>query len=257
MKTRTLVSNQSYFGLEPLILRRGAERTLERLAGQASESARVRAETLREDFQLDNAETGRLLHAFVADRLLEADGREGDYRLTQRFREFAAAKVVPPLHREEAKQVLEAACELAAQLNAEATRNPLLIDMIAVSGSYVSTGDRIGKLVLWLVVRRRDQRAIGRSMTDAEGARQIGAAVRGMSPFIAVRVVTDTASVDRPFSVPFHADDMAPVRSTTRATLWARAASFGRGLRGAEDSPVASSGFLANRSQPSSPPNRR
>ncbi len=228
MKTRTLVSNQTYFGLEPLILRRGAERTLERLADQASANARVSAQALREDFQLDAAETGRLLQALVADRLLEADDRNGDYRPTERFREFAAAKVVRPLHREEAKQVLEAACELAAQLNVEETRNPLLIDMMAVSGSYVSTADRIGKLVLWLVVRHRDHRARRGAMTDTEGARQIGAAVRGLSPFIMVHVVTDTASVDRPFSVPFHADNVAPARSAARTTLWERAASLGR-----------------------------
>ncbi len=228
MKTRTLVSNQIYFGLEPLILRRGAERTLERLASQAAESARVSAETLRDDFQLDAAETGKLLQAFVADRLLEADGCRGDYRPTERFRELAAAKVVPPLHREEAKQLLEAACELAAQLNVEGTRNPLLIDMMAVSGDYVSAGDRIGKLVLWPVVRHRDRRARRTSMTDTEGAQQIRAAMRELGPFITARVVADAASVDRPFSVPFHADNNALAQSSAAATLWERAVSFGR-----------------------------
>ena len=33
MKNRTLISNQLYFGLEPLDLRRGAERTLSRVFG--------------------------------------------------------------------------------------------------------------------------------------------------------------------------------------------------------------------------------
>jgi len=228
MKTRILVSNQSYFGLEPLILRRGAERTIERAAGRAPEGARVSVQTLREDFELDAAAAGRLLQAFVANQLLEADGSGGEYHTTRRFLEFAKARVVPPLSRAQAKQLLEDACQLAALLNVQETANPLMIERMAVSGSYVSTADRIGKLVLWPVVTRRDRRARRPLMTDAEGAHQIGVALRDLSPHVAVRVVTDAASVDRPFSVPFHADSNALAPSPPNATLWERAASFGR-----------------------------
>ena len=231
MKTRTLVANQLYFGLEPLILRGGAERTLERLAKQPPESARASVETLRDDFQIDTSATLKLLRAFVDKRLLEAEpGRKGDYLLTERFRDFAAAKVVPPLPREEARQVLEGACELAAQLNAVGMRNPLLIDTMAVSGSYMSSSDKVGELVLWPVVRRRDH-ASKTSMTDTEGANEIRAALRALSPFIAVRIVTDMSSVKRPFSVPFHADNKAePAAKASILLDWAE--SLRRNLAG-------------------------
>jgi len=232
MKTRTLVANQLYFGLEPLILRRGAERTLERLAKQPPESARASVETLRDDFQLDTSATLKLLRVFVDKRLLEAEpGRKGDYRLTERFREFAAAKVVPPLPREEARQVLEGACELAAQLNAEGMRNPLLIDTMAVSGSYMSSSDKVGELVLWPVVRRRDH-ASKTSMTDTEGANEIKAALRALSPFIVVRIVADMSSVKRPFSVPFHADNEMAEPAAKASILLDWAESLRRNLAG-------------------------
>ena len=73
MKIRTLISNQLYFGLEPLDLRRGTERTLSRVFGLPPDRVRVTRETLREDFRLDTAESETLLRAFVGDGLLQAD----------------------------------------------------------------------------------------------------------------------------------------------------------------------------------------
>jgi hypothetical protein len=70
MKIRTLISNQLYFGLEPLDLRRGTERTLSRVFGLPADRARVTRETLREDFRLDTAGSEALVHAFVSDGLL-------------------------------------------------------------------------------------------------------------------------------------------------------------------------------------------
>jgi hypothetical protein len=210
MKTRTLIANQLYFGLEPLMLTRGIERTLERFAHVAPENVRVSVDTISEAFQLDTLGTARLLRAFVADKVMElAPGSRSEYRITGRFRELGAARVIPPLCRVDAKQVIDQACDFAAQFNAEEIRNPLMIERMAVSGEYMSGSDRIGKLALWPVVTRRDDAAKD-AMTTEEGARAIRRALRNLSPFIAARVVSDIAVVERPFSVPFYAEGEMP-----------------------------------------------
>ena len=54
--------------------------------------------------------------SLLAEGLLEApDELQADYRLTERFLEFAAARVVEPLPRERARQLLLQACALAAR----------------------------------------------------------------------------------------------------------------------------------------------
>jgi hypothetical protein len=225
VKARTLVSSQRYFGLEALVLRRGAERVLARGAGQPPESLRVNAQILGEDFRLDAAASHALLRTLVSHRLLESEtDRGGGYRLTERFREFASARVVRPLQRSQARELLDVACQVAARMNADRMRNPLIIDTMAVSGNYMSRSDRISELVLWPLVKPRKAtgaRRIRSSMNDTEGAKEIRDALRALSPFIVVNVVTDATAVERPFSVPFHADDAAePARSAAPFGAW-------------------------------------
>ncbi|HEX8010166.1 MAG TPA: hypothetical protein VF814_04425 [Casimicrobiaceae bacterium] len=229
MKIQTLISNQRYFGLEPLIFRQGATRTLARVAGLPLEHARVSAQSLREDFRLDSAAGEELLHALLRGALLRPDGgREGDYRLTERFHEFARARVVAPLQRARAKQLLDHACKLAARINAEWTWNPFAIDMIAVSGGYMTRSSKLAELTLWIVVRPRAQaqvRRFGRSMmTRGDGSAEIGAALRALSSFVRVHMVNDKASIKRPFSVPFrdHDEMTATPPPTTRLRTWSR-----------------------------------
>ena len=236
MKIRTLISNQLYFGLEPLDLRRGTERTLTRVFGLPADRVRVTRETLREDFRLDTAEGEMLVHAFVSDGLLQADPlTPGNYRLTERFHEFAQARVVAPLERSEAKDLVDKACRLAAQINADRTWNPVMIDMLGVSGSYMSRSDYIADLKLWPVVKTRAQirpRRFGSPMTKAEGSSEIRGALRALSPFILVHLVTDTASVERPFSVPFRAYDELIASSLAPAKLLSWSSSIRRQLSG-------------------------
>src|SRR5439155_1451485 len=104
-----LVLQRLQFGLEPLAFRRGATRVLARVAGRPREEAPVTAEDLRQDFRLDAAGADALLHALVASRLLERANATSDYRLTERFREFALARLVPPLQRARAKRLIERA----------------------------------------------------------------------------------------------------------------------------------------------------
>jgi hypothetical protein len=236
MKIRTLISNQLYFGLEPLDLRRGTERTLSRVFGLPPDRVRVTRETLREDFRLDMAESEALVRAFVGDGLLQADpATAGNYRLTERFHEFAQARVVAPLERAEAKELVDKACRLAAQINADRTWNPVMIDMLGVSGAYMSRSDYISELKLWPVVKTRAEirpRRFGSPMTKAEGSSEIRGLLRALSPFILVHLVTDTASVERPFSVPFRAYDELIASSLAPAKLLAWSSSLRRQLSG-------------------------
>jgi len=211
MTIRTLVLQRLQFGLEPLAFRRGATRVLSHIAGRRPEEARVTVEDLRKAFRLDGEGAEALLRALVASRLLERATGSSDYRLTERFREFALARIVPPLERARAKRLIERAGMLAAQINAKWTRNPFAIAMIAVSGSYMSRSRKLPELNLCLIVRpRTPSRASvwARSSSRGDGARQIRDAVRSLSSFIVVRLVTDTESLPRPFTIAFRADDM-------------------------------------------------
>jgi hypothetical protein len=224
MTIRTLVLQRLQFGLEPLAFRRGATRVLARVAGRPRVEAQVTVEGLQEDFRLDAAGAEALLRALVARRLLERANATSDYRLTERFREFALARVVPPLERARAKRLIERAGMLAAQVNAKWTRNPFAIAMIAVSGSYMSRSRKLPELNLWLIVRPRlpgRARVWELSSSRADGARRIRDAVRSLSSYIVVRLVTDAESLPRPFSVAFRADDLpAPPPIFVALRVW-------------------------------------
>jgi len=211
MKVRTLLSHQRYFGMEPLALRHGAGRVLLRVVGLPPERARVSAQRLREDFGLDTTEGTAFVHQLVGGGLLEPHAeRPGDYRVTERFVEFAAARIVAPLPRARAKQVLDQACRCAAEINDDWTRNPLAIEAIAVSGDYMSRQHELSELTLWVLVRPRLRTRAPRWVrvpTKAEGAVAIRNALREFSSFIVVHLVTETSSLPRPFSIAFRADD--------------------------------------------------
>lgn len=207
MRERTLVTQRRYFGMDPLDLRAAATRVLTRVVGLPPELARVSARNLRQDFALNTVEGEALVEGFIADGLLEPrTEHHGDYRLTERFLEFATARVVEPLPRHRAKELVARACELAARINAEWTRNPLEIELVAPFGSYMSRDAQLDVLALGLVVRPREpsRRARwGRIATKSDGARDMRAAFRELSSFIRVRMVTDRRLLPRPFTVAF------------------------------------------------------
>ena len=236
MKIRTLVSNQLYFGLEPLVFRRGAGRTLARVAGVPLETVRISTQMLGKDFRLEPPTTEALLQALLARGLLQPfPGHPSDYRLTERFAEFALARVVPPLPRARAKELLHQACQLCEKINAEWTSNPLMIHMVAVSGGYMSRSNRISELVLWPVVRRRAEvraKRFGISTTKADAVSEIGTALRALSSFILVRVVSDKTVIERPFAVPFRDYGDAALPSPAAAKFLAWSSSLRRQLTG-------------------------
>jgi hypothetical protein len=211
MKSRTLVARQRYFGLDPFHLRTGAGRVLTRVVGLPPSRARVRAEHLKQDFAVDTIEGDALLHQLVDHGLLRPHPEQpGDFELTERVREFAAARVVEPLPRARARQLIARACDLARQVNAEWTRNPLEIEALAVSGSYMSRASELTDLVLGIVVRSRsaERRARwGRMANKQAGAQEIRAELMALSSFVAVHFVTERAALPRPFSIVFTDDE--------------------------------------------------
>ena len=207
MRERTLITQRLYFGMSALYLRAAATRVLARIAGLPPESAHVSARNLRQDFALNTVAGDALLEGLVAHGLLEPrTAQRGDYRLTERFVEFAMARVVDPLPRRRAKELLALAGELAARVNAECTRNPLEIEVLAPFGRYLSQDEKLAELNLGIVVQPRapGRRARwGRLMTKSEGGHDIRAAFRELSSFIRVRMVNDKRLLPRPFAVVF------------------------------------------------------
>ncbi len=123
MRVRTLITQRLYFGVDALHLRAATGRVVARVVGLPPERARVSARNLCQDFGFDALRGQALIDELLAEGLLEApDELQADYGLTERFLEFAAARVVEPLPRERAKQLLLRACALAAQVNAEWTQ---------------------------------------------------------------------------------------------------------------------------------------
>jgi len=210
MRVRTLITQRLYFGLDAMHLRAATGRVLARVVGLPPERARVSLRNLCQDFGVDSTRGQALIDELVAERLLEApDGMQADYGLTARFLEFAAARVVEPLPRERAKQLLLQASALATQINDEWTHNPLEIEAIAPFGSYMTRDTGLSELALGIVVRPRaaTRRARwGRMQSKSEGGREIRAAFRALSSFIQVRMVNETQLLSRPFAIAFHAD---------------------------------------------------
>ncbi|HET6463094.1 MAG TPA: hypothetical protein VFH33_04770 [Candidatus Krumholzibacteria bacterium] len=204
---RRLISDQQYFGLEAGVLRAGAKRALARVTGRTSEEC-IDVRSLGEDFRLEGAAGAALLSAFLAGGMLYPDGI-GRYRPTRLFREYALATVVAPLARERAKALVDRACALAASVNADWDNVPFQIEMVAVSGSYMSRRELLPELSFSLVLcpRAESRRPRPSSMlSEDEGLRRVLDAMRALSSFIAVRIAVDRTGVQRPFSVVFQID---------------------------------------------------
>jgi hypothetical protein len=207
MKQRTLLTNRRYYGLDPVHLRAATGRALARVVGLPPERARVSATNRRHDFALDTTQAEALVKEFVAEGLLDPPtvDRTG-YGLTREFAELAAARVVEPLPRARAKQLLIEACAVAERMIEEDVHNPLAIIAFAVYGDYMTPAHHLSSLSLGLVVDLRPptrRMRFGRSMRKTEGALAIKEAFKNLSSFVRVRMVTDVRTLPRPFNVVF------------------------------------------------------
>jgi hypothetical protein len=210
MKTRTLVTHRLYFGVDALNFRAATARVVARVVGLPSERARLSARSLCQDFGVDTVHGQTLIDDLVAKGMLDPpDELQADYGLTGRFLEFAAARVVEPLPRERARQILDQACALATRINDEWTHNPLEIEAIVPFGGYMTRETKLAELSLGIVVRMRAalRRARwGKMKTKSDGAHELRAEFRELSSFIHVRLVNEARQLPRPFAVAFHAD---------------------------------------------------
>jgi hypothetical protein len=214
MKTRQLVMEHLYFGLDPLKLRAATGRALARVVGLPPDRARISATHLRQDFAVDTVRGQLLVDEFVAEGLLEppTESRPG-YALTREFAELAAARVVEPLPRNRAKQLIAEARAFAERFNDDAVHNPMEIVGIAVFGDYMSRASRLEQLNFGVLVRLRNpsrRTRFGRMLSKAEGAKAVRDGLRELSSFVRVRLVTELARLPRPFSVVYQAEAWEP-----------------------------------------------
>lgn len=208
VNARRLIANEQYFGLEAKVLRAGAARALTRISKQPPEQAWIDIHSLGKDFKLDAVASEALLSAFLTGGLLHPDGT-GAYRATDIFREYALACVVAPLPRARAKTLIIRACRQAARINSALAQNPFQIEMVAVSGSYMSLRDELSELSLSLILRRRPNARTpgsGSTLCREDALRQIMMSMKLLSSFIVVRIVADRQAVQRPFSVVFQSN---------------------------------------------------
>ena len=209
-KTRTLVADRRYFGLDALSLRNAASRVAARIAGLPPERARVRGAFLRQDFGVNTVDGRVLLDEMCATGLLaRPGGPTSDFLVTPKLIEFATARVVEPLSRAKAKLLVARACELAERVNREWARNPLEIAMVVPFGTYLAREQRMDDLPLALVVRARPESRRSRwtRMSKSEGAHALREVFGELSSFVRVRLCTAVEDVPRPFTVAWQADD--------------------------------------------------
>jgi hypothetical protein len=212
IKGRRLIADQQYLGLPANALRGGAARTLARLSSHPAGQAWIDLRNLGDDFHLDAGPSAALLSAMLAGGMLYPVGA-GRYHPTRQFREYALATVVAPLPRERARGLIDRACKLAARINAEWNHLPFQIEMMAVSGSYMTRRDQLTDLVLSLALHRRSVSKTANSAvlpSKDDASRKIVDALQGLSSFIVLRIVSDRTKVQRPFSVVFQAGAIAP-----------------------------------------------
>jgi hypothetical protein len=220
-----LIADQRYFGLDARMLRAGLERSLARLSAHGEAAPPLADASLAEDFRLDGSGGAALARLLVAGRLLQPEGGAG-YRPTPLFHEYARATVVAPLSRERARILIDKVCELARNINARWDRNPFVVRMVAVSGSYMSRRRQLPELRVWLVLRKRpamSARRWKRPLASREALRQIVDAVNEQSSFIVVRIVADKRAVERPFTIVFEGGDrfaVEPVHPWERFREW-------------------------------------
>lgn len=222
LKGRRLIADQQYLGLDAKVLRGGAARTLARLSAHPAGHAWIDLRSVGEDFHLDAGASSELLSAMLAGGLLYPNGA-GRYHPTRQFREYALATVVAPLPRERAKGLIDRACKLTSRVNTEWTHIPFEIEMMAVSGSYMSRRDQLSDLVLSIALHRRAvSRAVNAPVPPSkdEASRQIVEALQALSSFIVVRIVSDQTKVQRPFSVVFQGSGNAPEAVAERSSLF-------------------------------------
>jgi hypothetical protein len=206
----TLVRKRLYFGMDPLRLRDAANRVLTRVPEDVTAPAIVGFEALAEDFLLTASASRVAVDQMVQEGYLERQAERDAYNLTDRFRAVARARIIEPLPRKDAQELVARFRQMAAHFNRTATRNRYEIEALAVFGTYMSTQDDLPDLSIGIAGRRRPPEAqprFGRATTQSEGTAQLRALFEAQSSFVQVTLFRRVHDAPRPFSVIFKADD--------------------------------------------------
>ncbi len=207
MNAFQLVTRHLYFGVDALRLQIAAGRVLMRVHGRPPDRATVGLETLAQDFRLDTRESRTMVEKMLRAGLLErTEPDAAEYGITDKFRQYAQARVVEPLPRTRAQLMLTHMADLAAHFNRTASRNKYEIEALAVYGRYMSREPELPELSVGVTGRRRAPLArpvVGRATVATGGHRQIRDLFEDLSSFVQIRFFHRLQNVPRPFTVIF------------------------------------------------------
>jgi len=207
MNSFQLVTRHLYFGINPVHLRSAAERVLTRVHGQPPERATVALDVLAHDFQLSPRESLSMVEEMVRGGLLERKQTNSDqYAITDRFRQYAYARIVEPLPRNRAQLLVSHMTDLAEHFNRTASRNKYEIEELAVFGSFMSREPELPELSIGVTGRRRAPETrpiVGRASVQTAGHEQIRNLFEELSSFVQITFFRRLQLVPRPFTVFF------------------------------------------------------
>jgi len=207
MNAFQLVTRHLYFGVDPLRLQIAAGRVLMRIHGRPPDRATVGLDTLAQDFRLDARESRAMVEQMLQAGLLERPRPDAaEFGLTEKFRKYAAARIVEPLPRTRAQLLLSHMADLAAHFNRTASGNKYEIEALAVHGAYMSREPELPELAVGVTGRRRAPGArsvVGRATAPAGGPEQIRDLFENLSSFVQIRFFHRLHDVPRPFTVIF------------------------------------------------------
>jgi hypothetical protein len=203
----TLVTTRLYFGVDALRLRDATGRVLSRVQGLPPDRATIRLDALVEDFRVSAAASRAMVDQMVQSGLLQRLGPSSvEFGITDRFRQYAEARIVEPLPRARAQFLVTHIRDLAEQFNRTASSNRYEIDEVAVFGSYMSLDPGVSEVSLGVTGRRRMPRerpASGRETMPTEGKERIRSLFESQNSFVRVSFYQKLQDVPRPFSVIF------------------------------------------------------
>jgi hypothetical protein len=210
MNTFQLVTRHLYFGVDAMRLRTAAERVLTRVHGQPPDRAVIGLDTLAQDFRVSPRESLSIVDQMVQGGLLEPkQSGTAEYAITDKFRQYAQARIVDPLPRSRAQLLLTHIADLAEHFNRTALRNKYEIEALGVYGAYMSREPELPDLLIGVTGRRREsdsRRLAGRVTGPSSGHEQIRKMFEELSSFVQVTFYRHLQDIPRPFSVFFRSE---------------------------------------------------
>ena len=207
MNAFQLVTRHLYFGVDAMQLQIAAGRVLMRLHGRPADRATVGIDTLAQDFRLGERESVSMVDQMLQYGLLErGQPNPNQFVVTDKFRQYAQARIVEPMPRSRAQLMVTHMADLAEHFNRTASNNKYEIEALAVYGGYMSREPELPELSVGVTGRRRapnTRPVVGRATAPTGGPEQIRELFEGLSSFVRVTFFHRLQNVPRPFTVIF------------------------------------------------------